>query len=104
MILQIIYLNRALNKKWKVSSFLDSNGLEVDCVIETENELLGIEIKSGTKYRSDWIVGLNCFVEYVGTVKPVKKFIAYTGDDVQKLDDQTMVYPYSLLLEVLFQY
>jgi predicted AAA+ superfamily ATPase len=101
LILQVIYLNRAFNKRWRISSFLDNKGLEVDCVIESENEIIGIEIKSGTKYRPEWLSGLHGLAAYVGSTKPLKKFVAYTGDDIQRIDEQTLIYPYYSLLELL---
>lgn len=104
VLLQIIYINRAFDKKWRISSFLDRAGQEVDCIIETEDELLAIEIKSGVKSRSEWSRGLESFADYVGVTKPIKKWIAYTGEDVQKLDGNIMMYPYHHIFQLLSEY
>jgi predicted AAA+ superfamily ATPase len=46
LVLQLIYMNRALRKGWTISSYRTEGGAEVDLVIERDDSILGIEIKA----------------------------------------------------------
>jgi uncharacterized protein len=56
----------------------DSNGLEVDLVLETPQGLQAVEIKSGTTFASDWASGLKRWL--ATTQSPLKPWVVYGGD------------------------
>ena len=103
VVLQVIYLNRALRKGWKIFSYLSAGGAEVDCVIQTQAEIYGIEIKSGRNVTWRQSKGLNSLAEIVGKKWPYRKIIVYTGQIVQKLQDGTEILPVETFLERLSQ-
>src|SRR6058998_1480243 len=45
--LQVIYLNHALRKGWKLSTYRTEAGAEVDLVVERARDVVAIEIKAG---------------------------------------------------------
>ncbi len=94
MILQIIYLNRALRHGWRISSYRTEAGAEVDLVIEREDDILGIEIKAGRGIARADTRGLSSLVETVGRYKPVRKWLVYGGEQRQLLENGVLVLPY----------
>lgn len=100
-ILQVIYLNRAYQKRWHLSAYRTEAGAEVDLVIELSDHLIGIEIKSGKNVDRGDLRGLRSLGEITGTYKPLKKWIAYRGDSKQIFDTGETVFPYLDLLEAL---
>jgi predicted AAA+ superfamily ATPase len=101
LILQMIYLNRVLRKGWRMSSYRTEGGAEVDLVIEREDDILGIEIKSGRGISRADTRDLASLVETVGRYKPVKNWLVYGGDRRQILDNGVHVLPYLEALEEL---
>jgi predicted AAA+ superfamily ATPase len=57
----------------------DSNGTEVDCLLEQSNRLTAIEIKAGQTYSTDYVKNLNTFGALSAHAKPVDKYIVYGG-------------------------
>jgi predicted AAA+ superfamily ATPase len=101
LILQIIYLNRALRKGWRLSSYRTEGGAEVDLVIEREDDILGVEIKSGRTVSRTDSRGLFSLAETVGRYKPVRMWILYTGNRRQIFENGVHVLPYLEALEEL---
>jgi predicted AAA+ superfamily ATPase len=101
LILQTIYLNRALRKDWRLSSYRTEGGAEVDLVIEREDDVLGIEIKSSRNVSRADTRGLFSLAETIGRYKPLKKWVIYTGDRRQLLENRVHVLPYLEALEEL---
>ncbi len=101
LILQVIYLNRALRKGWRLSSYRTEAGAEVDLVIEREDDILGVEIKSGRTVSRTDSRGLFSLKETVGRYKPVKLWLIYSGERRQLLDNGVLVLPYLEALEDL---
>ncbi len=101
LILQMIYLNHALRKGWRLSSYRTEGGAEVDLVMEREDDLIGIEIKSGRNVSRTDTRGLFSLAETVGRYKPLKKWVIYTGDRRQILENGVCVIPYTEALEEL---
>jgi len=101
LILQIIYLNRLLRKDWRLSSYRTEGGAEVDLVIERDDDILGIEIKSGRNVSRADTRGLISLAETVGRYKPVRKWVLYGGDRRQLLDNGVRVLPYLEALDEL---
>lgn len=100
-ILQIIYLNRALRKGWHFSSYRTDAGAEVDLVIEREQDILGIEIKSGRNVSRADSRGLLSLEQVIGRYKTFSKWIVYAGDRRQSLENSVQALPYSDALEEL---
>jgi len=103
LILQIVYLNRALRKNWLLTSYRSAGGAEVDIVIETASQILGIEIKYGTNVSPSQTRGLLSLEELIGEYKPYKKWIAYRGESSQRFDNNVIAHPYIALLSELSQ-
>ncbi len=99
--LQIIYINRVLRKDWRLSSYRTEGGAEVDLVIERADDILGIEIKSGRNVSRVDCRGLFSLAETVGRYKPVNKWIIYTGDRRQRMENGVHVLPYTEAMEAL---
>jgi uncharacterized protein len=59
--------------------FRDSNGMEVDCILE-ENGLKAIEIKSSYTFSTSFIDGLKSFSKSSGT-DPKDCYVVYGGDE-----------------------
>jgi predicted AAA+ superfamily ATPase len=72
------------NHKWngQISFFRDSNGNEVDVIIELEGKLKAIEIKSGKTINQDFFKGLIYLDKLMPNVL-TEKFLIYGGDLVQ---------------------
>ena len=101
LILQIIYLNRALRKGWDFSSYRTNAGAEVDLVVEREKDILGLEIKSGRNVSRADGRGLISLEQIIGRYKPLRKWIAYAGDRRQLFDNGVQALPYREALEEL---
>lgn len=70
-----LFLNEGQSKPlyfWR-----DSNGIEVDCLIENKGKLHAIEIKSTSTYRNDLIKNLKKLENYAD--QPYEKYLIYTG-------------------------
>jgi hypothetical protein len=57
--------------------FRDSNGNEIDLVIELEGRTMAVEVKSGATLAGDWFRGLHRFAGVVRDVQPV---LVYGGE------------------------
>ncbi|MFN0058494.1 MAG: ATP-binding protein [Planctomycetota bacterium] len=91
LILQVFYLDRAFRKRWKLSSYRTEGGAEVDLVIETADELLGVEIKASKNIRAADTRGLASLADLVAKAKPLRKIIACWVDRPLKIDDVSVV-------------
>lgn len=101
VILQILYLNRALRKGWRFSSYRSEGGAEVDLVIETDGELVGIEVKAGRNVSPADTRGLVSLGELVGRRHRLKKWIVYRGERKQRFDNGVEAWPVIEVLEAL---
>ena len=103
LVLQTIYLNRALRKNWRISSYRTEAGAEVDLVIERADDIVGLEIKASRNVGRSDARGLFSLAEVIGRYKPLKKRIAYLGEAPQVLDGAVEVLPYREFLTQLRQ-
>jgi predicted AAA+ superfamily ATPase len=101
LVLQIIYLNRALKKGWSLSSYRTEGGAEVDLVIERDRDIIGIEIKASRNIATRDARGLASLAETIGRYKPLRRWIAAQVDEVERLPDGTEVMPFLMLLDRL---
>ena len=70
------YLNAGKNPSF--SFFRDSNGMEVDLIIEKGQDIEAVEIKSGATLNTDYFKHLNTFSRVAKNVS--KKTLIYTGE------------------------
>ncbi len=101
LMLQIIYINRVFRKDWRLSCYRTEGGAEVDLVIERADDIVGIEIKSGCNVSPVDCRGLFSLAETTGRYKPVNKWILYTGNRKQVLENGVHVFPYTEAIEAL---
>lgn len=101
-LLQAIYLNRALRKGWRISSYRTESGAEVDLVIERDDDIVGIEIKAGHGVGKSDARGLQSLAETTGREARLVKRIAYLGETARVLEDGVRVTPYLDLLDEVF--
>jgi uncharacterized protein len=82
-------LKRYYNKGLSASFYFwqDSNGREVDLLIEEGGKLLVYEIKSSSTAKSDFFKNINMFENLAKTAKQkTQKFLIYTGDQSYVID------------------
>jgi uncharacterized protein len=80
VISEIIKSSHHAGKKPSIYYWRESNGTEIDCIVEKENgSLLVIEIKGGETYNSDFIKSLNNFPSDASKIDIVKILI-YAGN------------------------
>ncbi len=72
---------------WRFSSYRTEGGAEVDLVVETERELIGIEIKPSRTVSWTDLRGLTSLGDLVGRKQPYRKWIVYRGERKQRFDD-----------------
>lgn len=68
----------------------DTQGHEVDCLIENADKLSAIEIKSSMTFTEDLLKGLRKWVEIAKESKP-KANLIYSGDESFKYDDLNII-------------
>jgi predicted AAA+ superfamily ATPase len=61
----------------------DNSGNEIDCLIESGQKLIPVEIKSGTTISGDWLKGIRFFQKLTGSVNPENSFLIYGGMENQ---------------------
>jgi predicted AAA+ superfamily ATPase len=70
--------------------FRDQHGHEVDLLIKTGHQLIGLEIKAAQTFTPSFLNGLNYFQELVGE-RCQKGYLVYTGKETQKMGRQTLI-------------
>lgn len=93
VILQLVYLNDEQRKGWKLSSYRTEGGAEVDLVIDTGDELIAVEIKSGRGASRADTRGFSSLAEVLPRGRRLRRVILYRGDRRQRFDDGTEVWP-----------
>jgi predicted AAA+ superfamily ATPase len=97
LILQVLYHNRLHRLDWRISTYRDAMGVEVDLIIETEANAVAVEIKSASKMQARMFKSLQKFDAL--TAKPFTKYVVYLGDHVQRFDDLGDALRYRVFLE-----
>jgi len=82
------YYNTA--KEPHIYFWRDSQGHEIDCLLEEGNKLVPIEIKSGHTITSDYFTGTSYWSNLAETDQR-NNFIIYAGDETQKRAQGTVV-------------
>ena len=102
LILQTIYYNRLHRKGWRISSYRDAFGVEVDLIIETATQCIAVEVKSSRQARDSMFRGLARFAQIAG--RSVTPYVLYQGEFAQRFDNLGAALPYEKFLgEVLPQ-
>jgi hypothetical protein len=92
VILQVHYLNHALRKGRRFSSYRSEAGSEVGLVIDTGRELIGIEVKAGrsvSQADTRRLVSLSQLTDR----KPLRQWIIFRGDRRQRFDNGVEAIP-----------
>ena len=97
LILQVVYYNRLYKKDWRVSTYRDAMGVEVDLIIETDASALAIEIKSSTKAHARMFKGMAKFKDLAG--RPFQNYLVYQGEHTQNFDKLGHAVPYQTFLD-----
>lgn len=91
--LQVIYLNHALRRGWKLSTYRTEAGAEVDLVVERANDVLAIEIKAAKQVSSADTRGLLSLAELVGRRRPLTLWVLFRGERAQRFDSGVEAFP-----------
>ena len=102
LILQVIYYNQLHKKGWRISSYRDAFGVEVDLVIETHRQCIAVEIKSSVKAQEKMFKGLVRFAKVAN--RDITPYVIYQGEFEQRFEDLGSALPYEKFLgEILPQ-
>lgn len=101
VILQVLYMNHALRKAWRLSSYRSEGGAEVDLVIEADGELTAIEVKAARTVSHSDSRGLESLQELVGPRTRLRKWIVFRGPRRQRFDNGVEAWPVLDALQAL---
>lgn len=96
VMLELIRRIRLLKTNHKVYYWRTAGGTEVDCVIESHDELIPIEIKSSSNVSPSDLTGLKSFIADYGE-KVKRAFVVTMGKRPEKVDDRITVLPWRYL-------
>jgi len=96
-ILQIIYYSKIYKKNWKISTYRDAMGVEVDLIIETNEVCMAIEIKSSARAQEKMFKGLDKFEKISN--RQLIKYLVYQGEFEQDFEQLGRAVPYQKFLE-----
>ncbi|VAW29347.1 ATPase [hydrothermal vent metagenome] len=83
-------------KRPSVYYWRESNGVEIDCIVERgNNEILALEIKGGQTFTKDYMKNLRNFAKNEAKVK-INKAIVYAGEQAANINDVQLI-PWSML-------
>jgi predicted AAA+ superfamily ATPase len=93
VILQLLYLNHAGRHGWRFSSYRSERGAEVDLVIDTGSELIGIDVKAGRTVSPSDTRGLVSLAQVAGGRKPFRPRIVFRGPRRQRFENGVEAVP-----------
>ncbi|MEN8151482.1 MAG: AAA family ATPase [Planctomycetota bacterium] len=99
LILQVLYLDRTRHLGWKISSYRDMSGLEVDLLIETPSTFYAVEIKASRRVHGRMFRNLKRFANLVD--RPVESVLVYRGEVAQRFEGAGLALPYGEFLDRL---
>ncbi len=98
MILRILYYKRLHKKGWRISTYRDAFGIEVDLVIETGGGgCVAVEIKSSTRAEEKMFKGLRRFERLAK--RNVYRYLVYQGEFEQRFENIGTAVPYRSFLQ-----
>ena len=83
---EIIKTCQHLGKQYSIYYWRESNGTEIDCILEIENRTIALEIKSGQTFTKEYLKNLKIFSKEK-TQQNFEKKIIYNGDDSMMVSD-----------------
>ncbi|MBV6400217.1 MAG: hypothetical protein CNIPEHKO_00500 [Anaerolineales bacterium] len=96
VVLELLRRIRLLKSNHNLYYWRTSGGAEVDCVLERQDELIPIEVKSSTHVSQRDLTGLRSFLADYG--KKVKRaFVVTMGSRPEKIDDKIIAIPWQFL-------
>jgi uncharacterized protein len=69
----------------------DNRGNEIDCLIESGQELIPVEIKMGKTISGDWSAGIRFIQKLTSAIRPEKSFVVYGGRENQTRTECTFI-------------
>lgn len=93
VILQVVYMNRALRCGWQLSSYRSEAGAEVDLIVDRGDDLVAIEIKAGRNVAPVDTRGLESLASIASGGKRLRKWIVFRGERRQKFDNGVEAWP-----------
>ena len=99
MVLQILYYNRLHRKGWRISSYRDAMGVEVDLVIETGAQCIAVEFKSSVRVYEKMFRGMVRFEQIAK--RKVKQYLVYQGEFEQRFEHLGLAVPYGSFLDTV---
>lgn len=100
VISEIIKIQNHLGKHPSIYYWRESNGSEIDCIIEKGNdEITAIEIKGGETYSKDYIKNL---IKFPGN-KGIEKIVVYAGDTTSNISGIKII-PWQMFPDLLNSY
>jgi predicted AAA+ superfamily ATPase len=88
VISEIVKIQHHSGKRPSVWYWRESNGSEIDCIIEKENnDIIALEIKGGQTFNKDYLKNLKNFPD---KGKNIHKELIYTGDHTTTVSNVTL--------------
>jgi len=79
----------------------ESNGMEIDCIIElADNELVALEIKGGQTFTKDYLKNLRNFAK---DEENIKKYIVYAGEESNTINNVQLL-PWKILAAKIHEF
>ena len=91
--LQVIYLNHALRRGWKLSTYRTEAGAAVDLVVERARDVVAIEIKAARQVTPADTKGLLSLAGLVGRRRPLALWLVFRGERAQRFDSGVEALP-----------
>src|SRR5205809_2262566 len=93
VMLQVIYLNHALRRGWKLSTYRTEAGAKLALVVERARDLPPTEIKAARQVTPADTKGLLSLAGLVGRRRPIALWLAFRGDRAQRFESGVEALP-----------
>ncbi len=93
---QLTDMAHSQDKDIRISGYRTEHGAEVDFIIETQKEVIALEVKASHQVHSSDLSGMKSFSDYFG--KKCKKIVVYMGY-APKMIDKVEILPWKYFLE-----
>lgn len=91
--LQVIYIDHALRKGWKLSTYRTEAGAEVDLIIERGADVVAVEVKASRQVSPRDVRGLLSLEQLVGPKRRLTKLLLYRGSRPQRFESGVEAWP-----------
>ncbi len=86
VISEIIKCQVHAGKRPSVYYFRESNGLEIDCIVEKGNDIVALEIKAGETFTTDYLRNLKLLAKEPA-FENARKMVIYTGKEKSRINN-----------------